>query len=160
MTGGSGAGGVEVWGCRSPILFSFILFLTPYFAYPQPGQLICAWSRDKARAGQICPALGGGRGRRGGSSTFLGNDPQLNKCSSVEITPTPAPGLWRQTTCCQLEVKLPNSHVGVSWLCQWQGVGGMRPEACERSLLVPSICPTPAGVCQTRVGPVTSVFSP
>lgn len=42
VTGGSRAGGVEVWGCRSPILFSFILFLTLYFAYPQPGQLICA----------------------------------------------------------------------------------------------------------------------
>lgn len=58
-----------------------------------------AWRHDKATAGQICLALAEEGGQGGKSSIFLGDDPQLNKCLSAEITP-------EQRTCCQAEVKL------------------------------------------------------
>lgn len=102
MMDGHGASGVDVLGCqRQSASFCFPI---PCFAFSWPGPLMHAWRRDKATAGQICLALGEESGCGGRSSIFLGDNPQLNKCLSVEITPA-RPGWWRQRACCQVEVK-------------------------------------------------------
>ena len=133
--GGPAAGGVEVWGYQRQSA-SFFYWLHAVFIPSQASSHVSEAVTKPEQSRSVWLWVGGG-----GEKEETAHPRRCLRTKQVLLCRNhPTSPSMVETTCCQIDMKLSDSHFGASWLCWWRGVCGVRPEA---SHTLPA-CPLPS----------------